>query len=188
MHSIYPAGPFSWQWRIKAHAVELQSLGYKITGQWLDQTGTFTNADNTTIQSQRTWDECQRLSVRDVSDIFKADTLILFEPGIPLERNTRIAEFGGALFTGRQCIVIGPEDDDKKEVISSIFVKLKYIPEEWYCEEGVGRIKPVVQYPTWDLFMEDILNPIEVVCCTICGTTKWKTRETNFEVLPPKRS
>lgn len=156
MRSIYLAGPFSWQERIKQHALELDKLGYVITARWLSQESTFTNADNSTIQSQKTWDQCQLFSVRDIEDIIAADTLILFEPGTALERNTRVAEFGGALFTGKQCIVIGPEDEDKKDVVSNIFVKLTAIPQTWRVMPGrseLNQIKPVIHYRSWSEFI-----------------------------------
>ena len=156
MNNIYLAGPFSWQERIRNHAEELKSLGYTITSRWLTQESTFTTSDNSTIKSQKTWDNCQTYSVRDIEDIFSADTLILFEPGVAMERVTRIAEFGGALFTGRKCIVIGPENEETKDVISNIFVKLSKIPEKWLRHSELGFIQSVSLFRTWKEFLDQI--------------------------------
>lgn len=156
MKRIYLAGPFSWQERIRQHAKELERLGYVITGQWLYQAATFTNPDNTTnTKKPGLHADCERLSIRDICNIFDADTLVLFETGTPLERVTRVAEFGGALFTGRQCIVIQPPDEDKKDIISNIFVKLRNIPPE-LARHGV---KPVQEYRFWEDFYSTLVAP-----------------------------
>jgi hypothetical protein len=191
MKRIYPAGPFSWQDKVRERANKLVQLGYTITAQWLDQKPTFTNPDNSTnTKVPGLHATCQRLSIRDIRNIMEADTLVLFEPGIAHERVTRVAEFGLALGTGRQCIVIGPEDEDKKDVISSIFVKLYEIPEEWLFQPELGKIKPVIHYQTWDSFYQDITNPNPVVMPQLTydcpGYTKWMAPESGLEVLPPK--
>jgi hypothetical protein len=212
MKHIYPAGPFSWQERILAHTKELENLGYINEGEWLHQEQQFTRSDNTTVIAPGLHSHCQELSERDVANIVVSDTLILFEPGVPLERNTRVAEFGMALGLGKQCIVIGPEENDKKDVISSIFVHLRDVSAfqyggEWHKKLKdtdaaiLRRIKPVIHYQLWTQFMADILNPERVECCAGCGTEYrvrdcgcpcgsyfiYKTRKTNFSVLlPPK--
>jgi hypothetical protein len=208
---FYPAAPFSWQARIKARSSELERIGYQNAGEWLTQEQQFTRPDNTTVIAPGLHTHCQELSERDIVNIIVSDWLILFEPGVPLERNTRIAEFGVALALGKQCIVIGPEDEDKKDVISNIFVHLHDVKpfrdwnSKWYkrMDEDerrvAGRIKPVVHYQHWLGFMADILNPERVECCAGCGCEyrvrdcgcpcgsyyKWKTRVTNFTVLEP---
>ncbi len=202
MNRVYLAGPFSWQQKILGYSKDLESLGYTITSRWLKQEPSFTTPDNGTIVSNSLHDECQILSERDITDIIDGDTLILFEPGIPLERNTRVAEFGGALFTGRKCIVIGPEDEDKKDIISNVFVHLRSV-DTWHkgydIDEELQRIQPVTQYRYWHEFMLDILNPEKVECCAGCGAEyrirdcgcpigtfyKWKTLVGNFNVLRP---
>lgn len=208
MKRIYPAGPFSWQQRILAHARELENLGYTITGEWLHQEQQFTNPDNTTKIRPSLHTECQSLSERDIVNIVQSDTLIVFEPGVALERNTRTAEFGLALGLGKQCIVIGPEDDDKKDIISNIFVHLQTVDAfkwggKYALANGEGdvlrRIRPVIHYQRWNEFMTDILNPEKVECCQGCGTeyrvrdcgcpcgsySIYKTRKTNYSVLLP---
>lgn len=141
-------------------------MGYAITGKWLHQEQQFTSPDNKTLLRPSLPDECQELSERDIADIFAADTLILFEPGIALERNTRVAEFGMALGWGKQCIVIGPEDEDKKDVISNIFVHLRNVSS---FQAELKHIKPVVQYPHWHAFLTDIVSPAPVECCNGCA-------------------
>jgi len=178
MKKIYPAGPFSWKAQILAHAVELERLGYIITAEWLTQGTCFTNPDNSTnTKFAGLHAECAILSTRDLRNIAECDTLILFEPGVPLERNTRVAEFGVALAWGKQCIVIGPEDDDKKDIISNIFVMLREKPKDWggtrkYDADvalKLERIKPVIAFQTWNHFIADILNPRVVEFCSGCG-------------------
>ena len=165
MKRIYPAGPFSWQQRILAHARELEALGYEITGQWLTQEAQFTRPDNSTVVAAGLHQHCYSLSIRDLENIASSDTLILFEPGVAIERNTRVAEFGAALAWGLQCIVIQPPDEDKKDVISSIFVKLDTIPQTWDARTNsgearvfnrVGKIKPVKEFRNWEAFMLEV--------------------------------
>lgn len=153
MNRVYLAGPFSWQAKILAHARELEDLGYTSTGKWLTQEAGFTRPDNTTdTQKVGLHQHCHELTVRDIQDILASDTLILFEPGIPLERNTRVAEFGLALGTGRRCIVIKPSGEFK-DVISNIFVKLNTVPEEWASDSELERIKPVMEFSSWEEFL-----------------------------------
>lgn len=176
MKRIYTAGPFSWQQRILVYARQLEALGYEITGEWLTQEGTFTNSDNTTnIKKPSLHSDCERLSVRDLANIADSDTLILFEPGIAIERNTRVAEFGAALAWGLQCVVIQPPDKEKKDVISNIFVKLKNKPETW-TNNRLGSIKPVLEFRTFEDFLASlaphcfIIKSIEDVdTCAKCG-------------------
>jgi hypothetical protein len=207
MKTIYVAGPFSWQQRIKQHADELIALGYEITAEWLQQSSNFTRPDNSTIERPDLPTICKILSQRDIRNIFEADTFIVFEPGTTMERVTRVAEFGGALFTGRQCIVIGPEEEDKKDVISSIFIHFSEVPEIWqrhWCRE-LDRLKPVLHYQNWDAFKTDITNPVKHLRCATCGIetvgeessncsceglsfVKWRTKNSDIEVYPPKDS
>jgi hypothetical protein len=196
--SIYTAGPFSWQRRILGYANQLEALGYEITGEWLHQESTFTNPDNTTkIKKPGLHADCERLSIRDLSNIAHSDTLILFEPGTAVERNTRVAEFGAALAWGLQCIVIQPPDEDKKEVISNIFVKLKNPPEDWMDGGRLSRIKRVIEFRSWEDFYNDITNPTEVQLCSGCGDaecdscpcgtfTAYKTAS-GLRVIPPTK-
>jgi hypothetical protein len=176
MNKIYLAAPFSWQKRILGYAQELTRMGYVQTGEWLDQEPSFINWDNSTnTKFAGLHAECLTLSIRDLRNIAECDTLILFEPGIPLERNTRVAEFGVALAWGKQCIVIGPEDEDKKDIISSIFVMLREKPKNWGGKWSadiynmLDGIKPVIGFQTWEQFLEDISNPEEIELCAGCS-------------------
>jgi len=158
MQSLYLAGPYSWQAKILEYANQLEELGYSITAEWLTQEVSFTNADNSTnLKKPGLHADCQRLSNRDIRNIFEADTLVLFEPGIPLERNTRVAEFGLALGIGRQCVVIQPEDEDKKDVLSNIFVKFQEVPPEL----SRYNLKPVWEFRCW----EDFLTAADIIAC-----------------------
>jgi hypothetical protein len=171
VHRTYLAGPYSWKLLIAEHSRELERLGYTITSEWLTQEVSFTKPDNSTDTGKPGLHaECAKLSTRDLRNIVEADTLVLFEPGVPLERNTRVAEFGAALVLGKQCVVIGPEDEDKKDILSNIFVMLRDKPKTWgevrWNQAGQGvldGIKPVIHFQTWDQFLEDVavLRPLE---------------------------
>jgi hypothetical protein len=158
---IYPAGPFSWQQRILAYSQQLESRGYTITGEWLTQECSFTNPDNTTnTKKPGLHSDCERLSIRDLQNIADSDTLLLFEPGVPLERNTRVAEFGVALAWGLQCIVIQPPDEDKKDVVSNIFVKLHNgmptVEGATLSQVRQLAIKPVLEFRSFEDFLEEV--------------------------------
>lgn len=174
MKKIYPAGPFSWQKQILAHANTLRALGFEITGEWLTQECNFTNPDNTTnTKKPGLHADCERLSVRDLSNIAESDTLLLFEPGTAVERNTRVAEFGVALAWGLQCIVIQPPEPHQ-DVISNIFVKLHSgMPRSLDLEQTatirVGKIKPVLEFRSFEDFYKEILTARAVDCCQGCG-------------------
>ena len=158
MEKVYLAGSFNWQERIRDCAEELKKRipGLVVTSEWLHQEPSFTRPkDNSTITSQSTWDHCQILSERDIRNILEADTLILFEPDVSPERNTRVAEFGGALFSGKQCIVIGPENN--KEFVSNIFVKFHKVPSGWGNLSLLKHVKPVVEFPNWKSFLESLV-------------------------------
>jgi hypothetical protein len=197
MHKIYLASPFGEQKLIHERAKVLESLGYIVTAKWLSQEMSFTAPGGKTVQGNATWDACYQFSIRDIHQVFEADTLIHFPTGLPLERNTHVAEMGGALFAGLRVIVIAPPE--RQEVISSIFEHFHTIPDEWRWDkiEAIRCIKPVIRYNSWQEFLTDILNPISVECCAGCGEEyrkrdcgcpagsfhKWKTKDTNFNVL-----
>lgn len=205
MKKIYPAGPFSWQKQILAYANTLRSLGFEITGEWLTQECNFTNPDNTTnTKKPGLHQDCERLSVRDLSNIAESDTLVLFEPGTAVERNTRVAEFGAALAWGLQCVVIQPPDADKKDVISNIFVKLHNgMPHELDLSPNayvrIGKIKPVLEFSTFEDFYKEILTAAPVDVCAGCGCAyderdcgcpagsfqKWRTANAKLYVPKP---
>lgn len=174
MQRIYPAAPFGMQAYVRTCAEQLAKLGYDITGRWLQQKPSFTQAGGVTIKGQATWDACQAFSERDIPDELQADTLLHFSPGKALERNTHIAELGGALFTGRQVITIAPQGEFDRDVIGCIFERFQKIPESWAYDNDLPselrRIKPVIRYESFTAFITDIVNPIEVECCSGCGT------------------
>ena len=138
---------------MKGYAVELRALGFEVTSLWLDEQteGTnLTDADGST-QVDKT-ELAIGYAIRDIRNILASDTLVEFNPGKALVRNTRLAEFGGALFLGKQCIVIGPENPKHKNRIDTIFVLLEdgTMPDDLKA----AGIKPVKHFDTWGDFLE----------------------------------
>jgi len=163
MRKVYLAASFSWQEKVREYAKQLQAKGYVITSEWLKQIPQFTNPDNSTIIVPNLAEECQKLSNRDIRNLLEADTLILFAHGLPIERNTRIAEFGGALLTGHKCIIIGPEDEEHKDIIETVFTYFKTVPPELKAH----GLKPVDHWQTWDEFYTQL--PLQRPTKCSCG-------------------
>lgn len=156
MHKIYLAATFEWVDRMREHAKELRAFGKVVTSRWHDEQSSsgptnLTNSDGSTDLSRELF--AFGCAIRDIRDILTADTLILFSAGTAIIRNTRLAEFGGALFSGRQCIVIGPEDPALRSNLDTIFVFLQDLPPD-LRQEGM---KPIQHYNTWDEFMGTLI-------------------------------
>ncbi len=156
MQKVYLAASFEWIDRIRENAKVLRALGFEITSRWHQEqalTGptNLSNPDGSTDTSKEL--QAFGYAIRDIRDILAADTLILFSSGTAFIRNTRLAEFGGALFSGRQCIVIGPEQPDLRSNLDTIFVFLRDLPPDL---RGEG-MKPIQHYNTWDEFIGTLL-------------------------------
>ncbi len=155
MKRIYLAAPFEWIERMKAYAAQLRALGFEVTSRWLDEQDIGGDTDLTDADGGTQLDKTElaiAFAVRDIRNILAADTIIEFNPGKALIRNTRLAEFGGALFLGKQCIVIGPENPKHKNRIDTVFVLLGEgsIPDDL----SAAGIKPVKHFDTWGDFLE----------------------------------
>lgn len=157
MRRIYLAAPFEWIDRMKAYAEQLRALGFEVTSRWLDEQDKGGDSDLTTDDGSTNLEGDKTslaigYAVRDIRNILQSDTIIEFNPGKALVRNTRLAEFGGAFFLGKQCIVIGPENPKHKTRLDTIFVLLSEgtIPEDL----AAAGIKPVRHYDTWGDFLE----------------------------------
>lgn len=157
MKRIYLAAPFEWIDRMKSYAQQLRALGFEVTSRWLDDQDKggetdLTQEDGSTNLEQDKMALAIGYAVRDIRNILVSDTVIEFNPGKALVRNTRLAEFGGALFLGKQCIVIGPENPKHRSRIDTIFVLL----EEGTLPEDLVKagIKPVKHFDTWGDFLE----------------------------------
>lgn len=140
---------------MKACALQLRVLGFEVTSRWLDDQDKGGDTDLTDADGGTQLDKTElaiSFAVRDIRNILSADTIIEFNPGKALIRNTRLAEFGGALFLGKQCIVIGPENPKHKNRIDTVFVLLSEgsIPEDL----AKAGIKPVKHYDSWSSFLE----------------------------------
>src|SRR5271156_135087 len=157
MRRIYLAAPFEWIDRMKAYAEQLRALGFEVTSRWLDEQDKGGETDLTTEDGSTNLEQDKKVlalgfAIRDIRNILAADTVIEFNPGKALVRNTRLAEFGGGLFLGKQCIVIGPEKPKHKSRIDTIFVLLEEgsVPDDLVA----AGIKPVKHYDTWGDFLE----------------------------------
>jgi len=157
MRRIYLAAPFEWIDRMKAYARQLRALGFEVTSRWLDDQDKGGETDLTTEDGSTNLEQDKKTlaigyAIRDIRNILLADTMIEFNPGKALVRNTRLAEFGGALLLGKQCIVIGPENPKHADRIDTIFVLLSEgtIPDDL----AAAGIKPVKHYDSWGDFLE----------------------------------
>jgi len=155
MKRIYLAAPFDWIDRMKAYAEQLRALGFEVTSRWLDEQDKGGTTDLTDEDGGTQLDKRElgiQFGIRDIRNILGSDTIIEFNPGKALIRNTRIAELGGAFFLGKQCIVIGPENPKHKNRIDNVFVLL----EEGTIPDDLARagIKPIKHYESWGDFLE----------------------------------
>jgi hypothetical protein len=155
MRRIYLAAPFDQIDRMKAYAAQLRAIGYEVTSRWLDEQDKGGDTDLTNADGSTQIDKLElavQFGLRDIRNILAADTLIEFNPGQPLLRNTRLAEFGGAFFLGKQCVVVGPENPRHRERIDTVFVLLGEgtIPPDL----AAAGIKPVKHFDTWGDFLQ----------------------------------
>lgn len=155
MNKIYLAAPFEWIDRMKVYAQQLHVLGYEVTSRWLSEQEKGGETDMTDEEGGTKLDQKQIIigyGVRDLRNIIACDTLVEFNPGKALIRNTRVAELGAALALGKQVIVIGPENPKYKARIDNIFVLLEdgTLPPD-LLQAG---IKPVKHYDSWGDFLE----------------------------------
>lgn len=140
---------------MKSYAEQLRILGFEVTSRWMmeqDKGGEtdLTEEDGSTRMDAK--DLAISYGIRDLRNIIAADTLVEFNPGRALIRNTRVAELGAALALGKQVVVIGPENPKYKARIDNIFVLLSEgtLPEDLIT----AGIKPVKHYDCWGDFLE----------------------------------
>jgi hypothetical protein len=155
MKRIYLAAPFEWIDRMRTYAEQLRVLGFEVTSRWMDEQDKGGETDLTDEDGGTQLDKKElaiSFAIRDIRNILSSDTIIEFNPGKALIRNTRLAELGGALFLGKQCIVIGPENPKHKNRIDTVFVLLGEgsIPDDL----AAAGIKPVKHFDTWGDFLE----------------------------------
>jgi hypothetical protein len=155
MKRVYLAAPFEWIDRMKAYAEQLRALGFEVASRWMDEQDKggetdLTDADGGTQLDKK--DIGVLFGIRDIRNILSCDTLVEFNPGKALVRNTRLAEFGMAFALGKQCIVVGPENPKHKNRIDTVFVLLddgEKIPDDL----KQAGLKPVKHYDTWSDFL-----------------------------------
>lgn len=158
MKKIYLAAPFEWINRMKGYAQQLQVLGHEVTSRWLAEQDKGGETDLTDEDGGTKLDKKElaiSYGIRDLRNIIACDTLVEFNPGKAMIRNTRIAELGAALALGKQVIVIGPENPKFRARIDNIFALLGEgtLPEDLVA----AGIRPVKHYDTWGDFLEAVL-------------------------------
>ena len=102
---IYLAGMYSWKNKIRAHAEQLEKLGFTITSTWLDERkDPKTQLDDV---SDRFLREHAQI---DWKDLRHADVVIIFtvQPDAPTVRGGRHVETGLALAWEKTVIICGP--------------------------------------------------------------------------------
>jgi hypothetical protein len=153
MKRVYLAAPFEWLEKCRKYATDLQALGIEVTSKWHTEQAlggdTDLTAEEGATKVEGHEDQLRGYACRDIRDSLAADTIVEFNPGKALVRNTRVAELGGALFTGRQVISIGPENPKKRSHIDNAFVILDRLPPDLL----LAGIKPVIHYHTWEEFL-----------------------------------
>lgn len=158
MKKVYLAAPFEWIDRMRAYAQQLQVLGYEVTSRWLSEQERGGETDLTDEDGSTKLDKKElaiSYGIRDLRNIIACDTLVEFNPGKAMIRNTRIAELGAALALGKRVIVIGPENPKFRARIDNIFALLGEgtLPDDLVA----AGIKPVKRYDTWGDFLEAVL-------------------------------
>jgi hypothetical protein len=106
---IYLAAAYPRHPEMRRYRDQLEAMGHKITSRWIE--GEEIEADDGTVEAiarvkPRT---LERFAKTDIEDIDKATCMISFTDGT-LARGGRHAEFGYALATGLQLVVVGPRE------------------------------------------------------------------------------
>ena len=120
---IYLAAGFSRKEEIKKYAAELTALGFEITSSWL-----YERISPSTELHQVTRRYLREHAQRDLTDIQKADALVLFtqSPTKPFVRGGRMHEAGYAMGLKKPLYLCGPREN--------IF---HYLPGVYHCETWV---------------------------------------------------
>jgi len=84
----------------------LQSLGHEVASRWLDTTWTESDAHGSAAAPP---EMCEEHAIADLEDVLACDSLVAFTNG-ERGRGGRHVEYGAALATGKQIVVIGPRE------------------------------------------------------------------------------
>lgn len=109
MH-IYLAARYSRIAELNRYAAILREFGYTITSRWLEGSHQISD-DGLSAEADR--ETRERFAKEDLHDLKRADLVISFTepPRSSNSRGGRHVEFGFALGTGKQLIVIGPREN-----------------------------------------------------------------------------
>ena len=107
---IYLASWYSRLLELCANRDKLREMGFIVTSRWLDTE--WLERDN--VGSAAAPPEYRaEFAVKDMEDVMEADTLVFFTepPGAGGQRGGRHVEFGIALATGKQLIIVGEPEN-----------------------------------------------------------------------------
>lgn len=118
----YLAAPFGHGPQLPPYRQDLVDRGHHVTSHWIDRA----------VAGEDAYISSEDSALEDIQDILDADALILFTGTTEVVRGGMYVEFGAAMATDMDLIVIGPR--------TNVFTHLK----------------GVKQYDTWEDFLETL--------------------------------
>jgi hypothetical protein len=106
---IYLAARYSRCGELRGYRELLRTPGHEVTSRWLDGGHEIAREGSTRADTEaRT-----RFALEDWEDLMAADLVISFTevPRSTTGRGGRHVEFGAAMASGKQCVVVGPRED-----------------------------------------------------------------------------
>lgn len=172
--SVYTAGPFAWQAKLRSYASELQAGGLVVNARWLTESTSalVKNAELPESYARKT-------AVLDVEDILASDALLLFTIGESqfssfsvdsLARGGRHFETGLAYALGKKVIVCG-------EFKENVFHNLKDVSyystweeaRHYLLSKASRRRKPLLSRTFGRRKIVSSFGPNSSVCECSCG-------------------
>ena len=107
---IYLAARYSRHNELQTYAKNLMMQGHDVTSRWIWGNH---QIDDKGLSAEAQRSERNRFAQEDFDDLMKADIVISFTeiPRSSNSRGGRHVEFGIALATNKQCIVVGPREN-----------------------------------------------------------------------------
>jgi hypothetical protein len=92
---------------MQAHAADLRAIGVEVVSRWIDGH----HEVRPDIDANHSQQEAQGWAYEDLTDIERADMLVLFTESNGYRRGGCLIEFGYALGNGLNLAVVGPTDN-----------------------------------------------------------------------------